>query len=145
MSPQSYTLYHTPGAGSTFTLALLHLFNLPHTVKLVQFAQNPSGVPFANKESENAYFEMRSRNPLGQFPTLIVRDAEGKETVMTENAAIALYLQHVHASHSSDFSTWSLEVLNDEQKAAFFRLMVFIPVNVHSVNMIIRVRSCYLC
>lgn len=89
MTSPVYTLYHSSGAGSTFTLALLRLFNIPHVLKDLDLDFGPDGVEFGNEQSKEMYMEMKQLNPLGQFPTLVKVDGD-KKVVLTEMAAIAL-------------------------------------------------------
>src|ERR1700729_62321 len=93
-SPPSYTLYHASSMSSTYIIALFELFSVPDTVIKtidVDFDRN-NGVVFGSGEAEVIYRELKSVNPLGQFPTLIVHEeGEGEEGtfVLTEIAAIA--------------------------------------------------------
>ncbi|KAG8903470.1 hypothetical protein FRB99_003248 [Tulasnella sp. 403] len=62
-------------------------------------------------------------NPLAQFPTLITPDG----SVLTETAAIALYLNDQHGSGTR----WSTANLTPPQLAAFYRWLVYIPANIY--------------
>lgn len=89
MSSPAYTLYHGSGMGSTFTLALLHLFNIPHVLKVIEFDFGPNGMGFKTEDSRSTYMELKQHNPLAQFPTLVKVEGDEK-VVLTEMAAIAL-------------------------------------------------------
>jgi glutathione S-transferase len=89
MSSPVYTLYHSSGMGSTYTLALLELLAIPHVLKIIEFDFGPYGTGFKNDDSRAAYMEMKQHNPLAQFPTLVKSDGDEK-VVLTEMAAIAL-------------------------------------------------------
>jgi glutathione S-transferase len=86
MFSPAYTLYHASGMGSTYTLALLQLLNIPYVLKTMEFVTGPIGTTFKNDDSRATYMEMKQHNPLGQFPTLVKSDG----VVLTEMAAIAL-------------------------------------------------------
>jgi len=128
MSSPTYTLYHASGMGSTYTLAVLQLLNIPHSVKLFDIDFQPDGIKFGDDASRQTYLEMKALNPLAQFPTLVM-DSEGGKVVLTEMAAIALYLQDKHAAGTP----WSTAVLTPAQLALFYRLMVYIPANLYAV------------
>jgi len=95
MSPSSsptYTLYHAPSMSSTYIIALFEILSVPNTViKTIDVDFDRINGVFGSKEAEGLYEELRGVNPLGQFPTLVVRDADGdgEEFVLTEMAAIA--------------------------------------------------------
>ena len=95
---------------STYIIALLELFSVPYTLKTIEFAcdfdpessssassdaANDSGgagkIVFKTQNAEELYGELRSVNPLAQFPTLVVEDGRegGKKFVLSEMAAIA--------------------------------------------------------
>ncbi|KAG8885757.1 hypothetical protein FRB98_001621 [Tulasnella sp. 332] len=63
-------------------------------------------------------------NPLAQFPTLITPDG----SVMTETAAIVLYLNDRHGHQTP----WGTSTLTPGQLASFYRWLVFLPANVFS-------------
>jgi len=85
----TYTLYHGSGMGSTFTLALLHLFDIPHVVKEIKLDFSPTGIAFKDEQSRAYYAEMKNHNPLAQFPTL-VKHEDNDKVALSETAAIAL-------------------------------------------------------
>jgi GST-like protein len=75
-----YTLYATPGTGSTLSEIMLALAGVPYEIKSVD--------PWENEADREA---LRRLNPLTQLPVLILPDG----TVMTESAAITLHLADV--------------------------------------------------
>ncbi len=75
-----FTLFHAPGNGSTFTLALLQVLNVPHEVVTVNVDA------WGGLESSPEASRLKQANPLCQFPTLIIPEG----AVMTEMAGIAL-------------------------------------------------------
>jgi GST-like protein len=75
-----YTLYATPGTGSTLSEIMLAIAGVPHAVKSVDVYDNPD-----DREL------LRRLNPLTQVPVLVLPDG----TVMTESAAITLHLADV--------------------------------------------------
>jgi hypothetical protein len=106
-----YTLYHASSMSSTYIIALLELFSVPYTLKTIEFAcdfdpessssassnaanESKSGagkIVFKTQNAEELYAELKSVNPLAQFPTLVVEDGRegGKRFVLSEMAAIA--------------------------------------------------------
>lgn len=77
----SYTLYGQSGFGSTCVEAALELLDLDYDFE----EANPIG------DAENRKL-VRSVNPVGQVPALILPD----DDVMTESAAILIYLGDLH-------------------------------------------------
>jgi GST-like protein len=91
-------------------------------------------------------------NPLAQFPTLVTPEG----VVMTEMAGIALcasisylmLLAHCRVTFLYEDLTerhgkgtpWSIDDWSEEQRAVFYRLMVFIPANVYPTITVIDVR-----
>jgi len=133
--PPSYTLYHASSMSSTYIIALFELFSVPNTVIKtidVDFDRN-NGVVFGSGEAEVIYSELKSVNPLGQFPTLIVHEeGEGEEGkfVLTEMAAIAFYLHDKYAANTP----WSTASLTPSQLGLYYRLMVYIPANIYPIS-----------
>jgi hypothetical protein len=109
-----YTLYHASSMSSTYIIALLELFSASYTLKTIEFAcdfdpessssassnaanesKSDSGgagkIVFKTQNAEELYAELKSVNPLAQFPTLVVEDGRegGKRFVLSEMAAIA--------------------------------------------------------
>ncbi|KLO20447.1 hypothetical protein SCHPADRAFT_923602 [Schizopora paradoxa] len=112
---KTFTLFHAPGSGSTFSLALLQALNVPHEVVSLNFEARDEDSPEASR--------LKQTNPLCQFPTLV--SPEG--AVMTEMGGIALYLHDQFAANTP----WSKRDLTAEQLALFYRLMFFIPGNIY--------------
>ncbi|KAF8605913.1 hypothetical protein BDV93DRAFT_604922 [Ceratobasidium sp. AG-I] len=112
-----YVLFHAKGCGSVFPLVVLRALNIPHELVTCDFQET------TRKEGPN-YTRLLEVNPLVQFPTLITPEG----SVMTEMAAIVLYLQHHHAKGSH----WDIESLSPPQLAAFYRWFIFIPANIYS-------------
>lgn len=75
---------------STYIIAIFELFSVPYTLKMMDldFGAGPDGIEFENKRAEELFDEMKTVNPLGQFPTLVVEEGNDK-FVLTEMAAIA--------------------------------------------------------
>jgi len=113
-----FTLFHAPGCGSTFTLALLQALNAPHEVVTLNF----EAISVQGQESPEAS-RLKEANPLCQFPTLITPEG----AVMTEMGGIALYLHDNFAANTP----WSTKELTAEQLALFYRLVFFIPANIY--------------
>lgn len=83
---KTFTLFHAPGSGSTFTLALLQAMNVPHEVVKLNFEARDEDSPDA--------LRLKQANPLCQFPTLITPEG----AVMTEMGGVALCEWLVNAS-----------------------------------------------
>jgi GST-like protein len=78
------TLYGSPGSGSDAIEMALRAAGLKYaTVRASEW------------EPESAIHELRNLNPLGQIPTLVLPDG----TVLTESAAILIYLGLEHPGH----------------------------------------------
>ncbi|WP_225767432.1 glutathione S-transferase family protein [Inquilinus sp. Marseille-Q2685] len=75
-----YTLYATPGTGSTLSEIMLTLAGVPFAIKSVDVFDSP-----ADREM------LQRLNPLTQVPVLVLPDG----TVMTESGAITLHLADV--------------------------------------------------
>jgi glutathione S-transferase len=73
---------------STYVIALLELFNIPHILKTIDVDFFPSGMEFRTKADEESFVELKKVNPLAQFPTLVINDGDG-QVVLTEMAATA--------------------------------------------------------
>lgn len=74
-----YTVFHSPGTGSVYALALLAALNVSHDIIEMDFES------VTRKEDTPEYQRLLAANPLAQFPTMITPEG----TVMTETAAIA--------------------------------------------------------
>ncbi|KAG8690857.1 hypothetical protein FRC11_008571 [Ceratobasidium sp. 423] len=101
-----YILFHAPGVGSTFPLALLRVFDVPHELVICDYEETT-----ARKGSN--YARLVETNPLAQFPTLITPEGYA----MTEMVGIALYLHDRFAKGT----TWDIRALSPDQQAAFYR------------------------
>ncbi|KAG8899365.1 hypothetical protein FRC01_010570, partial [Tulasnella sp. 417] len=75
-------------------------------------------------------------NPLAQFPTMITPEGG----VMTETAAIALYLNDRHGLGSP----WSTSNLAAPQLATFYRFLVYIPANIYPTVTIVEFPERYV-
>ena len=89
-SPDKYTLFHSPGVGSTYTLALLILFSIPHDLVTLDYefvSSRTSSDPDAEEHANSPDVRRLLRaNKLAQFPTLVTPEG----VVVTEMAGIAL-------------------------------------------------------
>ncbi|KAG8909883.1 hypothetical protein FRC00_009260 [Tulasnella sp. 408] len=82
-----------------------------------------------NRKDSPELRRLLQANPLAQFPTMITPEG----AVMTETAAIALYLDNRHGLDSP----WSTSKLAAPQLAAFYRFLVYIPANIYSTVTVI--------
>ncbi|QRV88783.1 glutathione S-transferase [Ceratobasidium sp. AG-Ba] len=112
-----YVLFHAMECGSALPLVALRALNIPHEVVVCDFRET------TRKQGRN-YERLSKANPLAQFPTLITPEG----SVITEMAAIILYLQDRHAKGTS----WDIRNLAPSQLAAYYRWLVFIPANLYS-------------
>ncbi|CAE6434247.1 unnamed protein product [Rhizoctonia solani] len=124
-----YTLFHAPGVGSTFPLALLRVFNVPHELVVCDYEETTA------RKGPN-YARLVETNPLAQFPTLITPEGY----VMTEMVGIALYLHDRFAKGTA----WDIRGLSPARQAAFYRWFIFIPANVYPLLTIIEFPSRFL-
>ena len=106
-----FRLYQVPGWGSAMIEAQLVLYGLPH--ELVE-----SGDVFDEPAARPVLAKL---NPLGQIPTLVLPSGE----VMTESAAMTLYLADVAASGAL------VPGPGEAERAAFLRWLVFIVANIY--------------
>ncbi|KAG9030659.1 hypothetical protein FRB95_003674 [Tulasnella sp. JGI-2019a] len=111
-----YTLFHAKGCCSTLILVQLRLFDLPHEVVTLDFHAT------TQRADSPELKRLLAANPFAQFPTLITPEG----AIMTETAAIVLYLNQRHGSNT----LWSTSGLNPPQLASFYRWLVFLPANV---------------
>ncbi len=109
-----YTLYNTPGAGGFAVQALLEELGLEHKVVHLDFE--------AGEHKQKAYTTI---NPLGQVPSLVLPDA----SVMTESAAILIYLSDLHPE--AGLSPTSTSPL----RAAYLRWMMLLSTGVYTANL----------
>lgn len=142
-----YTVFHSPGTGSVYALALLAALDVSHDIIEMDFES------VTRKEDTPEYQRLLAANPLAQFPTMITPEG----TVMTETAAIAFcwvimnwrgsptdsLLVDLNDRHAQG-TPWSTSSLTPSQLALFYRLMVFIPANIYPVITMIDV-SIHLC
>ena len=106
-----YTLYGTPGWGSVIVEAQLAWYGLPFKFENV-------GDLF---ESGEARARLAKVNPLAQIPTLVMPDG----SVMTESAAITLYLADVAPANSLAPGG------DDPARPQFLRWLVFLVANIY--------------
>ncbi|CAE6421388.1 unnamed protein product [Rhizoctonia solani] len=148
-SIKPYILFHAPGVGSTFPLALLRVFGVPHEVvpsfpplllqkALLRVFDVLHEVVACNYEETTVrkgpnYARLVEANPLAQFPTLITPEGY----VMTEMVGIGLYLHDRFAKGTA----WDIHTLSPTQQAAFYRWFIFIPANVYPLLTIIEFPS----
>jgi GST-like protein len=108
-----YALIGYPGAGSSIVEAMLELADLTYKVEYVDLEERP-----ADRE------RLAALNPLVQVPVLTLPDG----TVMTESAAIALYLaEQVPAAGLAP-------PVGDAARAPFLRWLVFLVANVYPMS-----------
>lgn len=105
-----YKLYGRPGTGSAVVEALLASIGVPY--QIIDLDRGPSRRHPA---------EFHKINPLGQVPTLILPDA----SVMTESAAIAVYLADLHPSAGL------APELSSPRRVAYLRWIVFLATAVY--------------
>lgn len=104
-------LYGEPGWGSAIVEAQLEWYGLPYEFASV-------GNLFKSADARRRLAEL---NPIAQVPTLLLEDG----TVMTESAAITLYL----AESTGEDSLVPLP--GSAERAAFLRWLVFIVANIY--------------
>ncbi|KAG8947841.1 hypothetical protein FRC04_010199 [Tulasnella sp. 424] len=125
-----YVLFHSDGAGSTFPLVLLRVFKVPHEVVNMNYEDT------TKRKDSPELRRLLEANPLAQFPTLLTPEGG----VMTETAAIALYLNDRHGLDSP----WSTSRLAAAQLAAFYRFLVYIPANIYPTVTIVEFPERYI-
>lgn len=106
-----FTLYENPGWGSAIVEAQLAFYGLPH--RLVR-----AGDLFDDPAARAA---LAAVNPLAQIPTLVLGDGQ----VMTESAAITLYLADVAGS------TALVPGPGEAERPAFLRWLIFLVAAVY--------------
>ena len=104
-------LFGEPGWGSAIVEAQLDWYGLPYDFERV-------GDLFESAESRR---RLSAVNPLAQIPTLVLTDG----TVLTESAAITLYLAEVTGQDSL------VPGRGDSTRVAFLRWLVFVVANVY--------------
>jgi GST-like protein len=108
-----YKLFARPGWGSTIVEAQLAWYGLPYAVEDVDDLFR----------SAAARERLAPLNPVAQLPTLILPDG----TVMTESAAITLYLAETSGSGAL------VPAAGEAERARFLRWLVFLVANVYPV------------
>ncbi|MGE0241500.1 MAG: glutathione S-transferase family protein [Parvibaculaceae bacterium] len=109
-----YRLYGRPGTGSVAIEAILEAAGTPYEVTIVERSANGE-VPE----------KLAGLNPMGQVPVLRLPDGG----IMTESAAIALYLADRHPEAGLAPSPQSAE------RAAYLRWMVYLAANVYMTGL----------
>jgi glutathione S-transferase len=109
-----YRLYGRPGTGSVTIEAILETAKAPYEVELVE---RSTGGDIPEK--------IARLNPLGQVPVLILPTGE----VMTESAAIALYLADQHPEADLAPSPAAKE------RPAYLRWMAYLAANVYMTGL----------
>ena len=112
---KAFTVYGSPGYGSTLVEAGLELLGLPWT----SVQAGPNGTA-----EEQAL--LQSMNPLKQTPVLVTPDG----AVMTESAAILVWLGDLHPARGL---TPALEA---PERADFLRWMAFIPAQIYPMYLL---------
>lgn len=109
-----YRLYGRPGSGSVVVEAVLEAAEAPYEVEIIERSQD-GRVP-----------EKLARvNPLGQVPALTLPDG----TVMTESAAISLYL-------ADKYPKANLAPAPDAaERPAYLRWLVFLATNIYMTDL----------
>jgi glutathione S-transferase len=105
-----YTLYGRPGSGSAACEAILRLAKAQ--VKIIDIERRPEGSPAP---------ELLAVNPLGQVPTMVMSDG----SVMTESAAICIYLADLHADAGL------APLPTDHMRASYLRWMIYLSASVY--------------
>ncbi|MFO0991078.1 MAG: glutathione S-transferase family protein [Hyphomicrobiales bacterium] len=106
-----YRLYGNPGWGSVLVEAQLAWYGL-------DYENAEAGDVFASSEARD---DLARLNPLSQVPVLILPDG----AVMTESAAITLYLADITGRHDL------VPAAQDRERANFLRWLVFIVTNIY--------------
>ena len=110
-----FTLYSAQASGSIAVEATLTLLGVPYA--LVE------GATWAEEEARDRVAPV---NPMRQIPTLLMPDG----TVMTESAAILIYLADLHAQAGL------APAPNDAHRAQFLRWMVYVSSAIYSLHWI---------
>ena len=105
-----YTLYGRKGSGSFVVEAMLA--ETDQRCKIVDAAPGADGKPHA---------ALLKLNPLGQVPTMVLPD----KTVMTESAAIVIYLGDRHAKAGL------APARKSKRRAAYLRWLTFMSANIY--------------
>ncbi|WP_162918402.1 glutathione S-transferase family protein [Taklimakanibacter deserti] len=110
-----YRLYGRPGSGSVAIEAILEAAAVPYEVELIE----------RSSDGQAPSEKLTRLNPLGQVPVLILPDG----TIMTESAAIALYLADTHREADLAPPPTSAE------RAAYLRWMIYLATNVYMTGL----------
>jgi glutathione S-transferase len=105
LAPMTITLYHHPFSRAASTVWALEEAGVPYELRFVDIMTGGQKAP-----------EILALNPMGKLPTLTDGDA-----VVTENAAIALYLADRYAPGRL------APALDDPKRAAYLRWSLFAP------------------
>jgi len=111
----SLTLYGAEASGSVAVEAALTLIGIPFTV-----------IEGATWADEQARLRVGPLNPMRQIPTLVLPDGE----VMTESAAILIYLADLHPSAGL------APAVNEASRAQFLRWMSYVSSAIYSLHWI---------
>ncbi|KAG9004298.1 hypothetical protein FRB94_006819 [Tulasnella sp. JGI-2019a] len=118
-----YTLFHAKSCCSTLILVQLRVLEIPHEVVTLSLRET------LNRVDSPGLKRLLAANPMAQFPTLVTPEG----TIVTETAAIILYLNDRHGSNTP----WGTSSLSPIQLASFYRWLVFLPANVFTtVNLV---------
>lgn len=109
-----YKLYGRPGSGSVVVEAMLEAAGAPYEVELVERTQG-------GRIPQN----IARINPLGQVPALTLPDG----TVMTESAAILLYLADKYPE------TELAPAQNAPERAPYLRWLVYLAANIYMTDL----------
>jgi GST-like protein len=113
--PRCLTLYGARASGSIAVEAALTLLGVPYAL-----------VEGATWAEETARDRVAPVNPMRQIPTLVLPDG----AVMTESAAILIYLADLHAEDGL------APVATDPQRGQFLRWMVYVSSAIYSLHWI---------
>lgn len=115
MNPARFTLYGAAASGSVAVEAALTLLGLPY--QLIE------GATWAEPAARD---RVAPANPMRQIPTLVLPDGE----VMTESAAILIYLADLHpAARLAPASS-------DPRRRAFLRWMLYVSSAIYALHWI---------
>lgn len=109
-----YRLYGRPGSGSVVVEAVLEAAEAPYEVEIIE------------RSTDGRVPEKLARiNPLGQVPALTLPDG----TVMTESAAISLYLADKYPKAEL------APAPNAPERAAYLRWLVYLATNIYMTDL----------
>ena len=113
--PPMLTLYGAQASGAVAVEALLTLLGIPY--RLIE------GATWAEEQARERVAPV---NPMRQIPTLVMPDGE----VMTESAAILVYLADAHPEHGL------APAPTDALRRQFLRWMVYVSSSIYSLHWI---------